>query len=188
MGMRRLSLPLRAGEVGKLRAGDLLYLTGRVVTARDRAHRRMAELLSKGREPPVDLRDGALYHCGPLVRREGEEWRVLSAGPTTSARMDPFLPSLLPRTGVRMVIGKGGVGEETKRVMKEGCVYLAFPGGCGALAAKAVERVEEVHWLELGPPEAMWVLRMRDFGPLLVAIDAIGRDLYGEVRRRLERA
>jgi tartrate/fumarate subfamily iron-sulfur-dependent hydro-lyase beta chain len=181
--VRRLSLPL-GKEAGMLRAGDLVFLTGEVVTARDRAHLRMLELLSRGEELPVDLRGGVLYHCGPLVRREGKRWRVLSAGPTTSLRMDPLLPSLLPRLGVRAVVGKGGVGEKTKGVMRRmGCVYLAFPGGCGALAAKAVEEVRGVHWLDLGPPEAMWVLGVRGFGPLLVAVDSRGGDLYERARR-----
>ncbi len=186
MEVKELSLPARRKDVGWLRAGDLLFLTGEVVTARDRAHLRMADLLSRGKELPVDLRDGALYHCGPAVRREGKEWRVLSAGPTTSSRVDPLLPRLLPRLGVRAVIGKGGVGEETKRVMKRmGCVYLAFPGGCGALAARAVKEVRGVHWLDLGQPEAMWVLEVRGLGPLVVAVDPSGRDLYEEVRRRM---
>lgn len=186
MEVKELSLPARRKDVGWLKAGDLLFLTGEVVTARDQAHLRMLDLLSRGKELPVDLTDGALYHCGPVVKREGKGWRVLSAGPTTSARVDPLLPRLLPRLGVRAVIGKGGVGEETRKVMKEkGCVYLAFPGGCGALAARAVEEVKEVHWLDLGLPEAMWVLEVRGFGPLVVAVDSRGRDLYEEVRRRM---
>lgn len=184
--MKELSLPAARKDVGWLRAGDLVFLTGEVVTARDQAHLRMEELLRKGERPPVDLRDGALYHCGPIARREGKGWRILSAGPTTSARMDPLLPGLLPRLGVRAVIGKGGVGRETVEVMKRmGCVYLAFPGGCGALAARAVEEVRGVHWLELGMPEAMWVLEVRGFGPLVVAVDPRGRNLYEEVGRRV---
>ncbi|MEM2427601.1 MAG: FumA C-terminus/TtdB family hydratase beta subunit [Candidatus Hadarchaeales archaeon] len=182
--MKELSLPASRKDTGWLRAGDLVFLTGEVVTARDQAHLRLAELLRKGKDPPLNLKDGALYHCGPLAKREGREWRILSAGPTTSSRMDSLLPLLLPWLGVRVVIGKGGVGRETAEVMKEqGCVYLAFPGGCGALAARAVEEVRGVYWLELGIPEAMWVLRVRGLGPMVVAIDSRGRNLYEEVRR-----
>ena len=188
MAVHRLNLPVGQSDVEKLRAGDAVYLTGVIVTARDQAHRRILELVERGEKPPVDLHGLAVYHCGPVVRRTGEEWEVVAAGPTTSYRLGMLAAKLVEATGARLVIGKGGLPLDAADALRRaGGVYLAFPGGAGALAAKRVERVEAVYWLdELGVPEALWVLRVRNFGPLTVAIDLHGGNLYAEVAKRVK--
>ncbi len=171
--MRELSTPVSREEVLSLRAGEVVYLSGVIVTARDRAHRRALE---EG-QAPVSF--NVIYHCGPLVRRRDDAWEVLSAGPTTSARMEPYLEQLLERFSTRLIIGKGGFSKAARGLLKKhACAYLAFTGGAGALAARAVKRVREVHWLELGIPEALWVLEVERFGPLIVAMDAHGESVY----------
>jgi len=174
--------PLREEDVRKLRVGDIVYISGIIVTARDAAHRRMIEYLSKGLEIPVDLKGGVIYHCGPVVSKTDGEWIVLSAGPTTSARMDLYEAEVIEKLGVKMIIGKGGMGSRTAEACKRfGAVYTTFTGGAGALAANAIKRVERVEWLDLGIPEALWVFRVERFGPLLVTIDSTGRNLIEEV-------
>ncbi|WP_456475836.1 FumA C-terminus/TtdB family hydratase beta subunit, partial [Candidatus Pyrohabitans sp.] len=144
-----LRTPVGREEVLGLRAGDVVYLSGAIVTARDRAHRRALEM----RKEDVPASFNVVYHCGPLVRKRGEEWEVLSAGPTTSARMEPYLAQLLEKFSTRLIIGKGGFSTGVEKLFKQHtCAYLAFTGGAGALAARAVKRVLAVHWLELGIP------------------------------------
>ena len=170
-----LRTPVGREEVLELRAGDVVYLSGVLVTARDRAHRRALEIPKE--EVPASF--NVVYHCGPLVRRKNDTWEVLSAGPTTSARMEPYLAPLLERFSTRLIIGKGGFSPAAGKLLKEhACAYLAFTGGAGALAARAVKRVLAVHWLELGIPEALWVLEVANFGPLVVAMDAHGGSVY----------
>jgi tartrate/fumarate subfamily iron-sulfur-dependent hydro-lyase beta chain len=170
-----LATPLQKKEVGRLRAGDVVCLSGRIITARDGAYRRVV----LGRRPPIDLRGWVVYHCGPLVTRSGKRWSVVSAGPTTSARLDPMQLEFVRRTGVAALVGKGEIGSAVARGLGElGCVYLLFPGGAGVVAARAVERVEEAWWRDLGDAEAMWVLRVRRFGPLIVAVDLRGGNLF----------
>ncbi|NOZ58898.1 MAG: fumarate hydratase, partial [Euryarchaeota archaeon] len=142
--MRELSTPVSREEVLSLRAGEVVYLSGVIVTARDRAHRRALE-----EGAPVSF--NVIYHCGPLVGKRDDAWEVLSAGPTTSARMEPYLEQLLERFFTRLIIGKGGFSSKARELLKRHtCAYLAFTGGAGALAAQAVKRVLAVHWLELG--------------------------------------
>jgi len=182
MAEYKLKTPLSEEDVRKLRAGDIVYVSGIIVTARDAAHRRMLEYLSQGKEIPVDLNGGVIYHCGPVVRKTNSEWEVISAGPTTSARMELYEADVIEKLGVRMIIGKGGMGSKTAEACKKyGAVYTIFTGGAGALAANAIKRVVKVEWLDLGVPEALWVFEVEEFGPLLVAIDSTGRNLIAEV-------
>ena len=185
MAEYRFTTPL-GDEVAKLRVGDILYISGTVVTARDAAHRRSLELLARGERLPVDLRGLAVYHMGPIVKKVGEEWRVVSAGPTTSARLESYEAEFLERTGTKVIVGKGGMGAKTAEACRKlGTAYAIYTGGAGALAAKAVKRVKGVEWLDLGSPEAMWVLEVEEFGPLTVIIDPQGRNHYEEVRARI---
>ncbi|MGC8816759.1 MAG: FumA C-terminus/TtdB family hydratase beta subunit [Candidatus Hadarchaeum sp.] len=172
--MKRLTTPLEEKAIKGLRAGNLVTITGSIVTARDKAYSRIIS----GKKPPIDLRGGAVYHCGPLTKLTPQGWQVISAGPTTSARLDPMEIDFIKATGVRALIGKGGVGENVAKEMgRLGCIYLAFPGGVGVLAASRIEGVEKIIWEELGP-EAIWVLRVRDFGPMVVAVDRRGNNLF----------
>lgn len=160
-------------EVKKLRIGDVVELTGTIYTARDRAHLRILEYVERGRKLPFDLRGYAIYHCGPLTR--GNE--IISCGPTTSKRME-FAHRVIS-LGVKAVIGKGGVGRKMiEEMVANGCVYLAFTGGCGALAARQIRRVLKVYWRDLGDAEAVWKLEVDRFGPMIVAVDCRGESIY----------
>ncbi len=182
MAEYRLKTPISENDARRLRAGDVIYITGVVVTARDQAHRRALELARRGEKLPVDLEGGVIYHCGPIVRQEQGEWRIYGFGPTTSARMEQLEPEFIERFGVRVIVGKGGMFERTTEALKRfGAVYAQHPGGASALAVSSVRRVLGVYWLDLGMPEAMWVVEVEDFGPLTVTVDSTGRNLYLEV-------
>jgi len=178
----RLKTPIPEEEARKLRVGDVIYLSGTIVTARDAAHRRVLETLDRGEELPISLKGLAIYHCGPVIKKVGEEWRIFGGGPTTSTRMEIFEAEFIQKTGIRAVIGKGGMGDRTADAMRRfGAFYATFPGGASVLAIKSVKRVKDVFWLDLGMPEAMWVLEVEDFGPLLVAIDSCGNNLHEKI-------
>ena len=141
----------------------------------------------RGEKLPFSLEGAVIYHCGPLMQKsrkgENEDWKVVSAGPTTSGRMSKMTPPLLKAHEVRAIIGKGGM-KDVADAMKNRCVYLAYTGGCAALAAELIKEVKAVHWLDLGMPEAVWVLRVQEFGPLIVGIDAKCKDIFAEVREK----
>jgi len=178
----RLRTPLSESDVRRLRVGDIVYLTGVIYTARDAAHRRIVEYLKENKPLPFDLRGGVIYHCGPVVAKRGDQWIVLAGGPTTSTRMELYEYEVIEKLGVRMVIGKGGMGKRTAEACaKYGAVYATYTGGAGVLAAQSIKRVLDVYWLDLGIPEAVWVFEVEDFGPLVVAIDSTGRNLIEEV-------
>jgi fumarate hydratase subunit beta len=183
-----LRTPISEEEVRKLKVNDTVYITGTLVTARDAAHRRALEFHEEGKKLPVNLEGLALFHCGPIVKKEGDGWKVVAAGPTTSSRMDMFEDEFIKNFKVRVVVGKGGMGKKTADAMKHyGAVYGAFTGGAAVLAAKAVKRVKSVEWSDLGMPEAMWVLEVENFGPVTVAIDTRGNNLYKNIQNKVER-
>ncbi len=173
-----LRLPIPESVVKQLRVKDVLYLTGELFTARDLAHEKMRTLDSD--HLPFDVAGKALYHCGPLMKKKKGAWVAVSAGPTTSSRLEDVEDIILDRFDVHVIIGKGGMGERTRHALKKtGSVYLAFPGGAGVFAAQKIARVAGVYWLEeLGMPEAVWVLEVSEFGPLVVAMDSTGSSLY----------
>ncbi len=174
-----LTTPISLEDIRDLRTGDIVYLTGVLATGRDDVHRRIAR---EGWESPFDFRDMAIMHAGPIVR-EGEKNEMISIGPTTSSRMEAYEREFIEKTGVRLLIGKGGMGERTARACRDfGAVHCVFPGGCAVLSASHVEEIEAVFWRELGMPEAIWVLRVRRFGPLIVSIDTRGDNLFQENR------
>ena len=177
-----LNAPLSEGDVRSLKIGDKVTLDGIMYSGRDEVHARALEYAKEGRKLPFDLKGGVLYHCGPIVKKDGSRWRVIAAGPTTSRRMDSMEPEFIEHFGVRAIIGKGGMSQPTVEAMaKHGCIYLAFTGGAAVLAAEGITDVRGVEWLDLGMPEAMWALEVRGFGPLIVAIDAHGDSLYKRV-------
>jgi fumarate hydratase class I len=180
-----LSAPVSEADVRALHVGDVVLLSGTVHTGRDAVH---AYLMKH--DPPVDLHGAALYHCGPVVRKEGDTWRVTAAGPTTSIREEPYQADVIGRYGVRVVMGKGGMGSKTLAALKEhGAVYLNAIGGAAQFYARTIQRVDGVSLLEFGTPEAMWHLTVRDM-PAIVTMDAHGqslhRDLEQESGERLE--
>lgn len=172
----RLKTPLRKEDLKDLKIGDRVLLSGKIYTARDAAHRRLAQLIKEGKELPIELQGQAIYYVGPTPPKPGQV--IGSAGPTTSERMDPYSPMLLD-LGLKAMIGKGQRSPEVVEAIKRnGAVYLAATGGVGVLLAKAVKSSRTVAYEELGA-EAIRELEVEDL-PLIVAIDPQGNDLYVE--------
>ena len=177
-----LTTPIKDEDLESLNAGDVVYLTGTLITCRDVAHRRLIE---QGRDLPVDLKGGAIFHAGPIVRQKDDgEYEMVSIGPTTSMRMEKFEKDFIKQTGVKLIVGKGGMGAETQ----EGCVenkavHAIFPGGCAVLAATKVQKIEGAEWKDLGMPETLWINKVKEFGPLIISIDTKGRNLIEENKK-----
>jgi fumarate hydratase subunit beta len=187
MTVYRLKTPLSEENIRKLRVNDTVYLAGTIITARDAAHRRALDYHKEEKQLPINLEGLAVFHCGPIIKKEGNGWRVVAAGPTTSARLEPFEDAFIKNFKVRVVIGKGGMGKKTVDAMKQyGAIYGAFTGGAGVLAAKAIKKVKGVEWSDLGMPEAIWILEVEDFGPVTVAIDTQGNNLYETIQTKVE--
>jgi len=178
---REITSPMSEQEARSLRAGEIVFLSGEVLTARDEAHIRALELSREGRPLPFEMHGRALYHCGPIMMRD-DNWKVVAAGPTTSARMDSLETEFLRAFRPSVIVGKGGMSLETLKTMGEiGCAYLAFTGGAAVIAAEALPEVLGVEWEDLGMPEAVWRMRAERLGPLVVAMDSHGRSLFHEV-------
>jgi len=173
-----LTAPLSEDTVRALRVGDVVLITGEVFTGRDNVH---AYLMKNA--PPVDLRGAVLYHCGPVMLKEGDAWTVKAAGPTTSSREEPYQATVIEKYGVRAVIGKGGMGAKTLAALKKsGAVYLNAIGGAAQYYARTVDQVLGVHLMEFGIPEAMWHLRVNNFAAI-VTMDAHGGSLHAEIEK-----
>ena len=182
-----LKTPVSEAEIRKLKAGDVIYVTGTVITARDEAHLKALELHEKGEKLPVDFKGIGVFHCGPIMRKKGKGWEVVAAGPTTSTRMEIFEDNFIEAFHPSIIIGKGGMGDRTsKACQKLGCVYASFTGGAALLGAKGIKKVRDVYWLEeLGMPECLWVYETQDFGPLIVTIDTHGGNLTADVGKKV---
>lgn len=188
MGEIKLSLPLKEEQIRSLKAGDIVYLSGMMYTARDEAHMRALELHEEGKKLPVNFESNAVFHCGPIMRKKGDRWELVAAGPTTSSRMNSLEPKFIETFRPAAIIGKGGMSKPTIDAMsKYGCVYLAITGGAAVLAAKGIKEVKGVEWYDLGMPEALWMLQAENFGPLIVGIDTHGNSLYLEVEKQIEK-
>jgi fumarate hydratase class I len=173
-----LRTPLTEEQVRSLKVGDVVLISGRAYTGRDAVHHHLMS-----HEPPVDLRGGVIYHCGPVVKKEGDAWRVTAAGPTTSIREEPYQGDIIKRFGVRAVIGKGGMGGKTLAALQEaGAVYLNAIGGAAQFYARTIKGVDGVSLMEFGTPEAMWHLTIEDF-PAIVTMDAHGHSLHKDVEQ-----
>ncbi|MCK4527189.1 fumarate hydratase C-terminal domain-containing protein [candidate division WOR-3 bacterium] len=189
MATIKLNTPFDKKDIQNLKVGDTVYISGKMFTARDECHLKMLELHKEGKDIPFKPEDMALFHCGPVVQKKNDEWRIVSAGPTTSIRMEIFEDEFLKTFKCRMIIGKGGMADRTLKALEEvGAVYVHYTGGAGALAAMAIKKVEDVYWLdELGIPEAAWILDVCEFGPLTVTIDAHGNSLYNELGKEIQK-
>ena len=179
--MIALTPPFSETKIRALSVGDEVEITGVLFTGRDAVHKYLHD---GGALPPeVNLRDGILYHCGPvMLKDEGGDWRVVAAGPTTSIREEPYQGQIIRDFGLRGVIGKGGMGDRTLAACREhGCVYLHAVGGAAQVLAECVKRVRNVHLLEkFGSPEAIWELEVSRF-PAVVTMDAHGESLHRKV-------
>jgi len=177
MSKKILTTPIKAEDLADIKIGDVIYLSGHIVTCRDVPHRRVVQ---EGRELPLDIAGGAILHAGPIIRKTGEQsFEMVSVGPTTSMRMEKFEREFIAKTGVRLIVGKGGMGEGTMSGCKQfGAIHCVFPAGCAVVAATQVEQIESADWTELGMPETLWKFRVKEFGPLIVSIDAHGNNLF----------
>jgi hydro-lyases, Fe-S type, tartrate/fumarate subfamily, beta region len=181
-----LYTPIRNEDIEGLRIGDIVYLTGGVVTSRDDAHKR---LVAGGVTPFFPTSGIALMHAGPIVKKKGSGWEMVSVGPTTSMRMERYEKDYIRLTGIKLIIGKGGMGADTVQACRDyKAVHTVFPGGCAVCAAECVEETLGVEWEDLGMPEAFWIMRVKEFGPLIVSIDTQGGSLFEDNIKRSARA
>lgn len=180
-----LKTPIRDEDIESLRIGDVVYLDGVVATCRDSGHSR---LVQEGERPALDLRGGAIFHAGPIVRQKPDKgYEIVSVGPTTSMRMEQTEADFLRLTGVKLLIGKGGMGDNTvEACRKYKAIHTVIPGGCAVTEAAMVEEMLGVEWLDLGMPEAFWIARVKHFGPLVVSIDTQGGNLFRDRRREID--
>ena len=199
-----LITPVSEADIASLKVGDVFYLDGEMVTGRDSVHGRVVE---EGIPLPVDIQGKVIMHAGPIVKKcitadekddgkndngnnncnnsnascSSPRYEMVSIGPTTSMRMERFQYEFLRETGARIIIGKGGMKEKTAAGCKEfGAVHCVMPAGNAVVGASCVEEITSVHWLDLGAPEAVWECRVKEFGPLIVTIDATGRNYFEE--------
>lgn len=192
--MIRIDLPASKDQIAALKVGDSVLISGTMLTARDAAHKYMVESFIEG-DPPSeelemygklkeDLAGGAIYHCGPVVKKEGGRYEFVSAGPTTSIREEVYEDLVIGHFGVRAVIGKGGMGPRTLKACQDHtAVYLHAIGGAGSLIASSVLEVVDVYKLEFGAPEAFWKIRVKDF-PTVVTMDSHGGSLHDVVEQQ----
>lgn len=177
-----LKTPIKEEDLKDIKIGDIIYLDGHLVTCRDVAHRRLIE---RKMDLPVNLEGLAIFHAGPIVREIADDkFEMVSIGPTTSMRMEKFEKEFIEKTGVKIIVGKGGMGKNTE----EGCkinkaIHVVYPAGCAVLAATQVEEIERAEWRDLGMPETLWVCRVKEFGPLIVSIDAEGNNLFEQNKK-----
>ncbi len=175
--MIQLVEPFTEEKIRALKQGDMVHLTGMVYTGRDAVHK----FLHEGGKPPVNLENEIIYHCGPVVIKEKGKWVVKAAGPTTSAREEPYQGHIIEKFKIRAVIGKGGMGPKTLEACKKvGCVYLHAIGGAAQVLAECVTEVAGVYLEEFGSPEAIWAFRVKDF-PAVVTMDSHGNSLHAAV-------
>ena len=168
----KLNVPEDNRRIPDVRAGDVLYVTGNIAIARDQAHKKLLQTFLP------ELIGLPIFHCGPIARKIGEEWKIVAGGPTTSTRMDALTPPILEKYQTKIVIGKGGLGEVGKKGLATfGAVYCEFTGGASALAVSKIVGVKKRLLEELGPTELVWIWEVREFGPLLVTQDHQGNDL-----------
>jgi fumarate hydratase class I len=179
--MIALTAPFTEDKIRALKVGDQVAISGVLFTGRDAVHKYLHD---GGALPPgVNLRDGILYHCGPVViKDERGAWKCVAAGPTTSAREEPYQGALIKQFGIRGVIGKGGMGERTLKACTEsGCVYFHAIGGAAQVLGECITQVRNVYFMEkFGAPEAIWEFEVKDF-PVVVTMDSHGRSLHQEV-------
>ena len=176
-GKKVLITPVSTEDLKDIKVGDIVYLDGSMTTCRDVAPRRLVE---EGRELPVDVRNNAIFHAGPIIRPlENDKFEMVSVGPTTSMRMEKFEYEFVKQTGVKVIIGKGGMKENTERACKEfSAIHCVFPAGNAVVAATEVEEIVRAEWRDLGMPETLWNCRVKEFGPLIVSIDTEGNNMF----------
>jgi tartrate/fumarate subfamily iron-sulfur-dependent hydro-lyase beta chain len=187
MAERILNVPLSEEEIRSLKVGDVVYLKGPIFTSRDMGHFTIKKYLEEGKPLPVDFEGSAIFHAGPVVKKKADgSYELVVIGPTTSIRMEPY-HKMVADLGVRAIIGKGGLAEGSlKQFAESGQVYLQAAPGCAVVLADGISSIKDVFWLELGVPEALWVLDAVKFGPLVVGMDAHGVSVYADLKLKAE--
>ncbi|MBO8183572.1 MAG: fumarate hydratase C-terminal domain-containing protein [Archaeoglobus sp.] len=181
-----IQTPVSFKDISSLEIGDIVYVTGTVYTMRDMGHERALKMLKNREKLPFNLKNMALWHCGPIIRQKNDKWEVVVAGSTSSSRFTQLTAELVELTGLRCVIGKGIMGAEMVNAAKKyGAIYLISTGGAASLYANSIEKVEEVYWIDLGMPEAIWVMRVNRLGPLIVGIDTRGNSLTDRTMKKV---
>jgi fumarate hydratase subunit beta len=187
MGEYELCVPLREDDIRRLKIGDSVYVTGEVLTIRDMAYERILNALDSNKPLPFNLQGKPIWHAGPITKQEEGKWKPVSVGSTTSSRFTGPASRLIEDMGVKMVIGKGFMGLETSRALeKYGAVYAHTTGGTAAYYANQVSEIQAVHWLDLGMPAAVWVLKVNRLGPLIVAMDSHGGNMFDELQSKVD--
>lgn len=185
---RELRLPLSEEDVRALTMGEMVFLSGTVYTMRDRGYERTLRLVEEKKQLPFDVRNGVIWHAGPIVRKKNSGWEAISVGSTSSSRFTRAGSDVIRKLGVRVIIGKGTMGPEAVEAMKAyGAIYLVTTGGAAAYYAQQTKEVMAVHWLDLGMPAAIWVFKVERLGPLVVGIDSHGRSLYEALEEEVDK-
>ena len=181
-GRTTLTTPFTEEDIRALRTGDVIYISGDIVTGRDDVHIRA---VSEGMDLPAEIRGKALMHAGPIVTGSAEDgYSLVAIGPTTSMRMEKLEYEIIKKTGVRLIIGKGGMGKRTAEACREfGAVHCVLPAGNAVFTALCTEEITDAGWLDLGMAEAFWSIRVRELGPLIVSIDSSGKNLFEEKKK-----
>lgn len=182
---KSIQLPMTERDVLSLHVGEIVFLSGKIVTGRDKIHKFLCSNTRAKQDIPFDLRGTVLYHCGPIMKKTAGGFECVAGGPTTSMRLDMYEPQVISEYGLRGVMGKGGMGSATLKGMQEnGCVYFQAVGGAAVYLANRIKKVVDVWKLkEFGMAEAMWLLEIEDF-PAILTMDAHGRSLHEEVERQ----
>ena len=183
--MKELQAPFTKEMILDLRIGDMALISGKLYTGRDAVHKRLHE----GTQPPVSFTNQIIYHCGPVVlEKQDGTFEVKAAGPTTSIREEPYQSEIIRDHGILGIIGKGGMGAKTLKGLQDyGCVYFHAVGGAAQVLAEKIISVDGVYWKDLGPPEAIWELQVKDF-PAVVTMDAHGRSIHAEIDQKSSQA
>lgn len=183
-----LSTPVSESDLADLCVGDRVYLSGKLFTVRDLAHKRIGEYVRTGKTFPFDMKGQAIFHCGPIIQKTGsKEWQAVATGPTSSSRFSPFVRPVLEGTGSKIIVGKGSLFPEACRaVIENRAVYLLGVGGCAALYAAQIRRVANAYWEEFGMTDTVWEFEIEEFGPLTVGIDLKGKNYIEGMKRRLK--
>jgi fumarate hydratase subunit beta len=180
-------VPLHEEEIRRLRVKDAVYVTGEVLTVRDMAYERILKALDSQNALPFSLEGKAIWHAGPITKQEKGIWKPVSVGSTTSSRFSGPAARLIEKMGVKMVIGKGFMGPQAlEAFQKYGAVYAHTTGGTAAYYASQIPEIQAVHWLDLGMPAAVWVLKVKRLGPLIVAMDSHGKNIFDELQSRVD--
>ena len=187
MAEYEIKCPLDDEKARSLKVWDQVYITGEVYTVRDMAYERILNAVHAGEELPFSLDGKAIWHCGPVTQQVGDKWKMISPGSTTSSRFTEPAAELVRDLGVKVIVGKGFMKENVASALKsKGAVYVVTTGGAAAYYASQVEEIEGVHWLDLGMPAAVWMLRVKRFGPLIVAMDSHGDSIFDGISSRVE--